>query len=381
MKCVSHHKVYDYRKNGRRRRGEKGYPVIPSRIVSIEYVGEEMTYDLEMSDPHHSWVGNDVVTHNSHATGYAMQPCWETWTKHYQFDPFIVGCLSTFPDKIITFVQECRRRGRPVLPPDVNESGMHFTLTDEGIRFGLIDIRGIGEAVVPDIIAKRPYTDINDYLDRTTKSGGRKKGVVDALVKCGAFDALEHNPAFEAPGEVTFRSRLLEQVYWHRAGDEVAAKKWESLAYEERDKIVREKWSKKPQDYPKFDFLDEKSIIAIETELLGTHISVDPMARYANMIEAVCIRHPMDYDDYETNARFVVGGELTKVKTHMQKNNKQMAFLTIRWAEENFDVLAFADAYARVKPMLRLGSPVACEVLKLSGGGASLSTMERLDTI
>jgi DNA polymerase-3 subunit alpha len=89
----------------------------------------------------------------------------------------------------------------------------------------------------------------------------------------------------------------------------------------------------------------------------------------------------MDYDDYDVSDSFIVGGQLTKVRTHMQKNNKQMAFLTVRWAEEDFEILAFADAFARCKPLLRLGTPVACEVLKLKGGGASLSTVERLDKV
>jgi len=310
----------------------------------------------------------------SHATGYAMQPCWEIWTKHYYFDEFIVGCLDVFPDKITTFVRECRRRGRPVLAPDVNKSGARFTLTDEGIRFGLTDIRGIGESVVGDIINNAPYISLADFLERTSKSGGRKKGVVDSLIKAGAFDDIEGI-------DHTGRQKLLQQAYWHRAGSEVAPRKWAGLSYEERDAIVREKWRKKPKDYPTYDFADEKRIVELETELLGTHVSVDPMARYAKMIENICIRHPMDYDDFDTNQRFVVGGEITKIKPHMQRNHRQMAFLTVRYAEEDFDILAFADAYERCKPLLKLGAPVACEVIKLSGGGASLSTLERLDYI
>ena len=319
----------------------------------------------------------------AHATGYAMQPCWEIWTKHYYFDEFIVGCLATYPEKIITFVRECRRRGRPVLPPDVNKSGEHFTLTDEGIRFGFTDIRGIGKGVVKDITNNAPYDSLADFMDRTSKSGGRKKGVIDALVKCGAFDDVEYNEALYALEEKHWvRAQLLEQVYWRRAGDEVAPTKWAGLTFEDRQQIVHEKWRKNREDYKIPDFRDEKVLADLETELLGTHITVDPMAKYASMIEGVCIRHPMDYDDYETNDRFIVGGELVKIKTHMQKNQRQMAFLTVQWAEEDFEVLAFADAWERCKTMLqKTGVPVAFEVIKLSGGGANLSTMERLDTI
>lgn len=369
MKCASHHKVFDYQVNGRRKRGEKGYPAIAVRVVSVEYVGDQMTYDLEMADPFHSWVGNDIVTHNSHATGYAMQPCWEIWTKHYFFDEFITACLTVMPEKTTAFIRECRKRDRPILPPDINKSGARFTLTDDGIRYGLTDIRGIGESVVPDIVAHRPYTSITDYLDRVSPNKGGKKGVVDNLIKVGAFDAICD----------TDRQQMLDEVYYARAGAEVSVNKWAKLTVDERDQIVSEKWAKKPDDYPVFDFADEKFLIAMETELLGTHVSVDPMARYAAMIEGECVNHPTDIDDYETGARFTIGGELTKVKRHKQRNGKEMAFLSVRWAEEDFEIVAFADAWEANQRMLQAtGVPVACEVIKLSKG-CQLSVVERLD--
>ena len=120
----------------------------------------------------------------------------------------------------------------------------------------------------------------------------------------------------------------------------------------------------------------------MEIELLGTHVSVDPMARYIPMIEGVCIRHPADIDDYDTGARFVIGGELIKAKRHKQRNGKDMAFLSVRWAEEDFDIVAFADGWEANKRMLQdTGVPVACEVIKLSGRGCQLSTVERLDWV
>lgn len=369
MKCASHHKAFDYRTNGRRKRGEKGYPVVLTRVVSVEYVGDQMTYDLEMADPYHSWVGNDIVTHNSHATGYAMQPCWEIWTKHYYFDEFIVACLSVTPDKTTQFIRECRKRGRPILPPDINTSGARFTLTDDGIRYGLTDIRGIGDAVMPDIIAGRPYYSIEEFLERG--GAGRKKGVLDAMIKVGAFDSIVR----------INRQQTLDDVYYHRAAAEVSPNKWANLTQDERDEIVARKWAAKPEEYPEFDFADEKFLVELETELLGTHVTVDPMARYAPMIEGECVNHPSDIDDFETGARFTVGGELVKIKPHKQKNGKEMAFLTVRWLEEDFEVLAFADAYAANRRMLtETGVPVALDVLKL-GKGCQLSTVERLDWV
>jgi DNA polymerase-3 subunit alpha len=305
----------------------------------------------------------------SHATGYAMQPCWEIWTKHYYFDEFIVACLSVTPEKTTQFIRECRKRGRPILPPDINRSGARFTLTDDGIRYGLTDIRGIGEAVMPDIIAARPFTSVDDFLVRG--GAGRKKGVIDALIKVGAFDSVSGGDS---------RQDLLDSVYYHRASTEVAPTKWANLDQDSQDEIVFRKWNDKPDEYPEFDFADEKYIIGMETELLGTHVTVDPMARWSPMIEGECVSHPTDIDDYETGARFTIGGELTKVKTHRQRNGKEMAFLSVRWLEEDFECVAFADAWEANRRMLQgTGVPVACEVIKLSGKGCQLSVVERLD--
>ena len=305
----------------------------------------------------------------AHATGYAMQPCWEIWTKCYYFDEFITACLAVTPEKTTQYIRECRKRGRPILPPDINKSGARFTLTDDGIRYGLTDIKGIGESVMPDIIDNRPYTGIQDYLARTSTTGGAKKGVLDALIKVGAFDTLDTN-----------RQGLLDEVYYARAAAEVAPTKWAGLDEDGRARIVSDKWTGKPEDYPWFDFDDERLLIEMETDLLGTHVSVDPMGRYSAMIEGECIRHPSDVEDHPAGARFTVGGELVKVKRHRQRDGRDMAFLVVRWNEEDFDVVVFADGWEANQRMLQeTGVPVACEVVKLKGKGCQLSVVERLD--
>jgi DNA polymerase-3 subunit alpha len=160
----------------------------------------------------------------------------------------------------------------------------------------------------------------------------------------------------------------------------VAPTKWAGLDEDGRARIVSDKWTGKPEDYPWFDFDDERLLIEMETDLLGTHVSVDPMGRYSAMIEGECIRHPSDVEDHPAGARFTVGGELVKVKRHRQRDGRDMAFLVVRWNEEDFDVVVFADGWEANQRMLQeTGVPVACEVVKLKGKGCQLSVVERLD--
>jgi DNA polymerase-3 subunit alpha len=314
----------------------------------------------------------------AHSVGYATQAVQEIWVKHYYFAEFVTACLAVYGEdvmkdgtkKALVFIRECRRVKRPILGPDVNESGWNFSIAGENIRYGLVDIKGVGPAAVPDILNNRPYTDFQDYLDRTKKLGGRKKGVVDNLIKIGAFDWTGQT-----------RSDMLDQYYYHMCRMEIAEKKRNTISQEETDEIVWEKWRKNPEGFPRFKFDSDEVIREIEEELVGTFITKDPMEAYVDAIEAECIQHPSDFDDYRAGERFVIGGQLTRVHEHMQRNNRKMAFVTVRWMEEDFEFLAFADSYAPNKPMLQIGSPVACEVQKLDGDSANLVSVVRLDTL
>ncbi|ACH62161.1 DNA polymerase III alpha subunit [Mycobacterium phage Myrna] len=310
----------------------------------------------------------------AHAMGYAMQAVQEIWVKAHYFQEFETGCLAVYGEdvkdgekKSLVFLRECRRRKQPVLPPDVNQSQERFSLTDDGIRYGLIDINGIGPSVIPDIIKNRPYVDLQDYLDRTKKGLGGKRGVVDNLVKIGAFDWTGQS-----------RSDMLDQVYYHWCRMEIAEKKRNSISVEETDKIVWDKWRKNPDKFPRFKFDKPEVVQKIEEDLVGTFITRDPMGPYVSMIEGECIQHPTDMEDFRTGQRFVIGGELMRIHKH-QARNGEMAFLTVRWNEEDFEFLAFNDSWKACKPMLSVGAPVACEVIKLDGDSANLSTVVRLD--
>lgn len=380
MKCASHHKQHDYRTNARRRRGDKGYSAIPCRIVSIEYVGEEMTYDLEMADPYHSWVGDNIVTHNSHAVGYAIVSCWEIWTKHYFPQEYIVALMATDSENINRYLREARRRDIKVLPPDINESGRKFTLGDNAIRYGLDTIRGVGSAAVTSILNARPFVDFDDFLKRSD-SRACGKAVVEALISIGAFDSM--NPD---------RTALMTAYHDNRILDKVAPAKLAKMNGDDRVEHVAA-WRAKNADKPSFikeftvpDFSDEAVVYAIEQELVGNYVTIDPMMKYLDALEAVgAVRSQLDVDDIAQGAEFCVGGQVSKLRVHtIQKagryKGKHMAFITVNWNDEEFEVTAFPEIWANTKLLITEGAPVVCAVIR-DERGSRLKSVERLDIL
>lgn len=131
----------------------------------------------------------------SHSAGYAILVMQTAWIKAYFPKEYMASVLSSHvgkTDKIVHYVNACRREGIQVLPPDINESGREFTAVEGGIRFGFAGIRGVGEGAADCIIAERaqggPFKNIHDFVDRVDASQANRR-VIEALVKAGAFDS------------------------------------------------------------------------------------------------------------------------------------------------------------------------------------------------
>ena len=99
-------------------------------------------------------------------------------------------------DKTAVYLDECRRMGITVLPPDVNASDADFTPVGNDIRFGLSAVRNVGENVVASIVATRKakgaFTDFADFLRKVDPVVCNKQ-IVESLIKAGAFDSLGHS--------------------------------------------------------------------------------------------------------------------------------------------------------------------------------------------
>ena len=325
----------------------------------------------------------------AHAIGYAILATWEVWVKHYYPEEFLVALLQTDPDNTARYIQEARRRGIVINPPDVNRSDLTFTIDGDGIRYGLTAIRGVGANSVKGIVNRAPYRDFADFLKR----GSSNKTVVNNLIRIGAFDAMEYNPAFDGDWVPSCRSRLMSQFNNHRLWMDVAEGKRAKMDDLERAIHLDGLWIKRREqkgqawidaEYGIENFDDPAVVQAIETELVGTFILADPLGPYQEALEGRVVRDPSDLEDVVKGTRVVVGGQITKVKTHTiakgRMKGQEMAFLGILYNGAEFDVTVFCDQWAQSKNLLPIGAPVAMEVER-DDRGVHLIQADRLDLI
>jgi hypothetical protein len=189
--CVSCHKKFDYKNHNRRKQWQKGYKPDFAKIVSIEYCGIEDTYDVEMDGPNHNFIANGIVTHNSHACCYSFLSYQTMWLKRYYPIEYIYCLMKNEKsmDKITSFVLEAQRMGIDILSPDVNLSDSSFSIEGDAIRYGLLQIKGVGDAAVKEIIKKRPFESYDDFIAKTEKRSCTQR-IVKVLSQIGALDNL-----------------------------------------------------------------------------------------------------------------------------------------------------------------------------------------------
>jgi len=131
----------------------------------------------------------------SHSAAYAILVMRTAYLKAHYPHEFMAAVLSSYmgkTDRLIKYIASCNHTGIPVLPPDINSSNAEFTPVPEGVRFGLVGVRGIGKAVADQIVAEReangPFTSLHDFVNRLDAKCYNRK-TLEALIKGGAFDS------------------------------------------------------------------------------------------------------------------------------------------------------------------------------------------------
>ncbi|MFM2019625.1 MAG: polymerase subunit alpha [Actinomycetota bacterium] len=221
----------------------------------------------------------DYAFNKAHSAGYGVLSYWTAYLKANYPAEYMAALLTSVgdsKDKLAVYLNECRRMGIRVLPPDVSESIGVFAAVGEDIRFGLGAIRNVGKNVVDAVIEARStgkFTSFQDFLARVGQQGSTKR-VVESLIKAGAFDTLGH----------TRRSLLAI----HEEAIDSAAVLKKQQATGQMD-LFGDMFDEDPAmvavpDMPEWT---KRDLLAFEREMLGLYVSDHPLAG----MEALLMRH------------------------------------------------------------------------------------------
>lgn len=288
----------------------------------------------------------------SHSAAYALVSYQTAYLKaNYplQFMAALLTSVKDNTDKVSAYIEECRRLGIEVLPPDVNESLESFTVAGSKIRFGLAAVKNVGLGAVESIIRTREkggaFSDYADFCRRLdTRSVNRR--VLESLIKCGAFDSLGYRRA-QLMGAVESGLGLAQQSQRERENGQLSLLDFldgsaDSVSIELPD----------VGEYP----VDQ--MLALEKETLGLYISGHPLAQYRDVLNKLSTVTALEAPELPDNREVVLGGLITGLKKTSTRRGEPMAILTVEDLTGAIEIVVYPRPYARCRLALRIDEVV-----------------------
>lgn len=260
----------------------------------------------------------------SHSAAYAMVSYQTAYLKANYPVEFMAALLTSVndnSDKVAYYIEECRRMNIDVLPPDVNISGINFTVDGDKIRFGLAVVKNVGQGAVQSIIEIRkkggPYLSFADFCQRLdTKVINRR--VLENLIKSGALDSLGH-----------YRSQMMTAV---EAGLGLAQATNKDRSNGQLSLL--DFWGEDVKntvniEMPKIREYPPSELLALEKEALGLYVSGHPLNEYREIINSSASHQIAGLAELAERSEVVLSGLLSNVKRITTKRGDNMAFASL----------------------------------------------------
>ena len=301
---------------------------------------------------------SDYAFNKAHTAAYGLVSYWTAFLKANYPSEYMAALLTSIrddKDKSALYLNECRRMGIKVLPPDVNESDSHYTPRGTDIRFGLSAIRNVGENVVASIAstrsAKGRFLDFYDFLQKVDPVACNKK-TVESLIKAGAFDSLGHTRRglIAVHGEAidsfmaTKRNEAHGQFDLFSGGDPgvggAGDEPGEGL--DVTPEVPLGEW-------------DKTVLLAYEREMLGLYVSDHPLFGVEHVIAAAadCSIALLTGSDDRADGSFVtIGGLISGLQRKVTKKGDVWAIATVEDLEGAIEVMFFPQTYQQFSTTL-----------------------------
>ena len=295
----------------------------------------------------------------SHSAAYALVTFYTSYLKCYYPSEFMAALLTLEKDntdKVVKYVDEVKRLGLDLFPPDINKSDLVFSAKkidgEEVVMFGMGAIKGAGDVAIKSILKARDeggvFTDLADFISRIDGSKVNKR-VIESLTKAGAFDSFGYS-----------RHALLEQIekIVETVGKAAQAKKMATGSlFGDSDELT--KIDIELEHLPEFS---DKEILEFEKASLGFYVSGHPLDEYKEQIDKINYTLSSQIDELGDGSQALFVGKIENIVEKISKKGNKFGIATIMDFHGNIELMLFEDRLKELKEQYNLDEPIAFKV-------------------
>ncbi|MGB8657162.1 MAG: DNA polymerase III subunit alpha [Candidatus Zixiibacteriota bacterium] len=288
----------------------------------------------------------------AHSAGYAYLAYQTGYLKTHYPVQFMAATMSSEignTDRIVTLMEECKRMGVEVLPPEVNYSVGKFKVVADKIRFGLEAVKNVGSGAIRAIVDAREkvgkFKDLFQFCAEVDL-GALNRRMIESLIQAGAFDSISKH-----------RSQLMASL-------EMAMNYGQTLQEDKRrgqTSLFDLGGEVKTTPIPNLPDIPEwpiSEILSKEKEMLGFYVSGHPLTKYEQELKIFATRDTQSLEEARDGEELYIGGVITHVKTSIDRKKKQMAFATLEDFVGTVEIVIFSDCYEKSRRVIRSDSMV-----------------------
>jgi DNA polymerase-3 subunit alpha len=291
----------------------------------------------------------------SHAAVYAYLAYQTAYLKAHYPAHFMAALLTSEAERgatpqVVKYINECQAMGIRVLPPDINASDLHFTVTGGAIRFGLAAIKNVGEGAVVEILRERAkrgrFSGPFDVVAGIDPRAVNKK-VLESLIKAGAFDSLgwRRSQCFH----------LIDSMIDYGHGLQKMKLTPQSLLFGGGQLEPPEV----PPEVREMREWDESLFLSYEKDALGFYITGHPLAQYEKRLRKLASHTLAQLDeDKDFNNEVRVAGIISSTKPLKTRKDERFVTFVLEDLSGRIEVVAFPESYKKFYEYIREGNMV-----------------------
>jgi DNA polymerase-3 subunit alpha len=331
----------------RRAMGKKKPEVIAAQRENFMKGAAERSIDHKLAEEVFNLIAHfaDYGFNKSHSAAYALVAYQTAYLKANFPQEFMAALLTSIMganDKVGFYIEECRRMGLSVLPPDVNASAAGFTVDGDAIRFGLAGVKNVGDNAIASIVEVREkdgrFTSLVDFCSRVDMRLVNKR-VLESLIKCGAFDSLGWK-----------RSQLLA----------VAETAVDVAACRQRDRdsgqigLFDDGGEECSYEIaaPSLDELPHEELLAMEKEMTGFYVTGHPLDKYRDLMRSYTPVGQLTEGEWGDGQPIRAAGLVASAKRITTKSGGMMCFVALEDFTGQVEVVVFPRLFEKTNPLL-----------------------------